>query len=192
LWLFCDGGRLFECVEKQNRGGNWPRRVGTEYCPVAHGCRSDKRSPGIRAAMAGLHPPLKALQSASQKQPPSCSPGCSLEHSLEPQQPKNQPNPPNDMPPSAPQRRPFRPHSTCLYRLVLTRSRCPQLPKANHLLAHLALLVGPARDPLPSPAQQLRKIRWGGGVPPPAPPPAPLRGALARLRPPQNPQEGGV
>jgi hypothetical protein len=44
----------------------------------------------------------------------------------------------------------------------------------------------------PSPAQQLRKNRWGGGVPPPAPPPAPLRGALAGPRPAQNPQEGGV
>jgi hypothetical protein len=30
-----------------------------------------------------------------------------------------------------------------LYQLVLTRSRCPQLPKANHFLAYLALLAGP-------------------------------------------------
>ena len=42
------------------------------------------------------------------------------------QQPENQPTTPNDMPPSAPQRRPFRPHFTYLYRLVLTRSREPE------------------------------------------------------------------
>jgi hypothetical protein len=30
-----------------------------------------------------------------------------------------------------------------LYRLVLTRSRWPELVKANHFLAHLALLVAP-------------------------------------------------
>jgi hypothetical protein len=41
------------------------------------------------------------------------------------QQPENQPTTPNDMHPIAPQRRPFRPHFTYLYRLVLTRSRCP-------------------------------------------------------------------
>jgi hypothetical protein len=29
-----------------------------------------------------------------------------------------------------------------LYQLVLTRSRCPQLPKANNFLAYLALLAG--------------------------------------------------
>jgi hypothetical protein len=56
-----------------------------------------------------------------------------------------------------------------LYRLVLTReiSLCLQLPKANKILAHLALLVG--REAL---------SRWGGGGgPSPAPPsPAPLRG----------------
>ena len=33
--------------------------------------------------------------------------------------------------------------SSSLYQLVLTRSRCPQLPKANHFLAYLALLAGP-------------------------------------------------
>jgi hypothetical protein len=57
-----------------------------------------------------------------------------------------------------------------LYRLVLTRSRCAlQLPKANQLLAHLALLVGPEALALP-PTQQLRKNRRGGGGadPPPA------------------------
>jgi hypothetical protein len=30
-----------------------------------------------------------------------------------------------------------------LYQLVLTGSRCPQLPKANHFLAYSALLAGP-------------------------------------------------
>jgi hypothetical protein len=44
-----------------------------------------------------------------------------------PQQPKNQPTPPNVMRPFAPRRRPFRPHFTYLFRLVLTRSRWPQL-----------------------------------------------------------------
>jgi hypothetical protein len=106
------------------------------------------------------------------------------------QQPENQPTTPNDMPPSAPQRRPFRPHFTYLYRLVLTRSRWPELAKANHFLAHLALLVGPEALSRPATAQNslgrgrsppLRPpppppLRWGGGgggPPPPPPPPAP-------------------
>jgi hypothetical protein len=38
----------------------------------------------------------------------------------------DQPTPPSEMPPIAPQRRPFRPHFTCLYRLVLTRSCEPE------------------------------------------------------------------
>jgi hypothetical protein len=90
------------------------------------------------------------------------------------QQPKNQPNPPNDMPPSAPQRRPFRPHFTYLYRLVLTRSRAPECPKANHFLTHLALLVGP--DTLYRPATAQKSL--GRGRPPPHPRP-PLRRCAA-------------
>ena len=70
-----------------------------------------------------------------------------------PQQPENQPTTPNDMHPIAPQRRPFRPHFTYLYRLVLTRSRWPELAKANHFLAHLALLVGPEALSRPATAQ---------------------------------------
>jgi hypothetical protein len=54
-----------------------------------------------------------------------------------------------------------------LYRLVLTRSRWPQLPKANHFWP-----IWPFwQAQRPSPAQQLRKIRWGGGAPPPLRPP---------------------
>jgi hypothetical protein len=52
------------------------------------------------------------------------------------QQPKNQPTPPNVMHPIAPRRRPFRPHSTYLFRLVLARSRCPSVSQASHFLAH--------------------------------------------------------
>jgi hypothetical protein len=73
-------------------------------------------------------------------------------------------------PPLPPLRRPFRPHFTYFYRLVLTRSRANESRKATHCLAHLG-------RPTRSPAQKLRKIRLGGIVPPPAPPPAPLRGA---------------
>jgi hypothetical protein len=40
-----------------------------------------------------------------------------------------------------------------LYQLVLTRSRCPQLPTANHLLAYLVLLAGPEALSRPATAQ---------------------------------------
>jgi hypothetical protein len=75
-----------------------------------------------------------------------------------------------------------------LFRLVLTRSHCPQLPKVNQFLAHLALLVGPEALSRPTTAQN---SLGRGRSPPCAPPPAPLRGALAGLHPAQNPQEGG-
>ena len=94
-----------------------------------------------------------------------CLQGISLRHSglcsaRRAQQPENQPTTPNDMHPIAPQRRPFRPHFTYLYRLVLTRSRAPECPKANHFSAHLALLVGP--DTLSRPATT---PKFPGGAP---------------------------
>jgi hypothetical protein len=93
----------------------------------------------------------------------------------------------NDMHPIAPQRRPFRPHFTCLYRLVLTRSRCAQLRKANHFLAHLALLVGPEAllvgpEALSRPTTTAHN-RLGGGRPPPCAPPCAAAGRPAGLRP---------
>jgi hypothetical protein len=54
-----------------------------------------------------------------------------------------------------------------LYQLVLTRSRCPQLPKANHFLAYLALLAGPEALSHPVTAQK----SLGRGCPPQRPPP---------------------
>jgi hypothetical protein len=75
------------------------------------------------------------------------------------------------MPPKAPRRRPFRPHFTYLYRLVLTRSRAAECRKANHFLAHLALLVGP--EALSRPATTQNSLGGGGGGPPPPPPPPP-------------------
>jgi hypothetical protein len=104
------------------------------------------------------------------------------------QQPKIQPNPPNDMHPIAPQRRPFRPHFTYLYRLVLTRSRWPELAKANHFLAHLALMVGPEALSRPATAQN----SLGRGRPPPLRlPPAPLRGARLGYAQPESSAFGG-
>jgi hypothetical protein len=86
---------------------------------------------------------------------------------------ENQPTTPNDMPPvSAPQRRPFQPLFTYLYRLVLTRSRAPECPKANHFLAYLALLVGPETLSRPATAQNSLER---GHSPPCAPPGAPAR-----------------
>ena len=95
------------------------------------------------------------------------------------QQPENQPTTPNDMPPSAPQRRPFRPHFTYLYRLVLTRSRAAECRKANHFLAHLALLVGPEALSRPATAQN----SLGRGRSPPCAPPCAAARRAAGLRP---------
>jgi hypothetical protein len=83
------------------------------------------------------------------------------------------------MPPIAPRRRPFRPHFTYLYRLVLNRSRCAQLRKANHFLAHLALLVGPEALSRPATAQN----SLGRGRPPPCAPPSAAARRPAGLRP---------
>jgi hypothetical protein len=70
--------------------------------------------------------------------------------------------------------------SLLFHQLVLAGSRCPQLPKANQLLAYLALLAGPEALSRPATAQN----SLGRGRPPPyPPPPAPLRGALTGLRP---------
>ena len=67
--------------------------------------------------------------------------------------PHNQGTTPSDMHPIAPQRRPFRPHFTYLYRLVLTRSRWPQLADQNRFWAHFALPVpsAPLCSPPPTP-----------------------------------------
>jgi hypothetical protein len=78
----------------------------------------------------------------------------------------------NDMPPIAPRRRPFRPHFTHLYRLVLTRSRASECLKANHFLTYLALLVGPEALSRPATAQNSR----GRGRPPPCAAPRPPAG----------------
>jgi hypothetical protein len=72
-----------------------------------------------------------------------------------------------DMPPIAPQRQPLRPHFMHLYRLVLTRSRASECLKANHFLAHLALLIGPETLSRPATAQN----SLGRGRPPPRAPP---------------------
>jgi hypothetical protein len=90
------------------------------------------------------------------------------------QQPKNQPNPPNDMHAPiaiAPQRRlSFRPNFIHLFRFALTRSRCHQLPKANRVLARLALLVGGRPRDAPLPPSNCAKIALAGATPSPKPP----------------------
>jgi hypothetical protein len=71
-----------------------------------------------------------------------------------------------DMPPIAPRRRPFRPHFTCLYRLVLTRFRWPE--------------VGPEALSRPATAQNSLG-RWGRS--PPCAPPCAAARRPAGLRP---------
>jgi hypothetical protein len=85
------------------------------------------------------------------------------------QQPREQGGPLKEMPPLAPQRRPNSPCFMHLFRRVLTRSRCPQLLKANQLLAHLALLVG--TEALSLPPSNCAKIAGAGAFPPPCAPP---------------------
>jgi hypothetical protein len=82
---------------------------------------------------------------------------CSMLHIS--QQPREQGGPGStgplkEMHPIAPQRRPNSPCFMHLFRLVLTRSRCPQLPKANHFLAYLAVLAGPEALSRPSTEQK--------------------------------------
>jgi hypothetical protein len=93
-----------------------------------------------------------------------------------------------DMPPVAPRRRPFRPHFMHLYRLVLARSRCPQLPKANHFLVHLALLVGPEALSRPATAQK----SLGRGRSPPCAPPCAATRRPGWATPSPKPPRGGV
>jgi hypothetical protein len=87
--------------------------------------------------------------------------------------------------PLSPQRRPFRPHFMHLFRGVLTRSRSAEFRKATHFLAYL---TPPGRPRGPLPPSNCAKIAGAGGVDPPRrPPPAPLRGTWAGLRPAQSP-----
>jgi hypothetical protein len=89
------------------------------------------------------------------------------------QQPREQGGPLKEMHPIAPRRRPNSPCFMHLYRRVLTRSRSPEFPKANQLLAHLALLVGPEALSRPATAQKsppgaaARHLGWA--VPSPKP-----------------------
>jgi hypothetical protein len=92
------------------------------------------------------------------------------------------------MPPSAPQRRPFRPHFTYLYQLVLTRSRASECLKANHFLTHLALLVGPETLSHPATAQK----PLGRGRSPPCAAPCAAARRPGRATPSPKPKRGGL
>jgi hypothetical protein len=70
-------------------------------------------------------------------------------------------------------------HLPLFYRLVLTRSRAAECRKANHFLAHLALLVGPEALSRPATPQTSR----GRGRPPPHAPPCAAARCAAGLRP---------
>jgi hypothetical protein len=95
-----------------------------------------------------------------------------------------------EMPPLAPQRRPNSPCFMHLFRLVLTRSRCPQLAKANQFLAHLALLAGPeALSRRPATAQ--KSLGRGRRPPPCAPPCAAARRPGWATPSPKPPRGGG-
>jgi hypothetical protein len=108
---------------------------------------------------------------------------------LLPQRPPYQGVQRKDMAAVAPRRRPFRPHFMHLFRLVLTRSRAAECRKANHFLAHLALLVGP--EALSRPATAQKSLGRG----PPPPPRPPLRRCAAPwlgYAQPKTPKRGGV
>jgi hypothetical protein len=108
-------------------------------------------------------------------------------NSVKRQQPKNQPTPPNVMHPIAPRRRPFRPHSTCLFRLVLARSRCPSVSQASYFLAHLALLVPPEAlcSPVTSPKFS-KRCPYGAQLAPATGGAPPATFSAAAARPPQQ------
>jgi hypothetical protein len=83
-------------------------------------------------------------------------------------------------PPLPPEDGRFDPTSpTSIDLLVLMRSRCAQLRKANHFLAHLALLVGPEALSRPATAQN----SLGRGRSPPCAPPSAAARRPAGLRP---------
>ena len=90
------------------------------------------------------------------------------------------------MPPIAPRRRPFRPHSTYLFRLVLARSRCPSVSQASHFLAHLALLVPPEALCSPATSPKFSKRCPYGARLAPATGGAPATFSAATARPPQQ------
>jgi hypothetical protein len=70
----------------------------------------------------------------------------------------------NDMPPIAPRRRPFRPHFTYLYRLVLTRSRCA--PPAAQSEPFFGPFGPPGRPRGPLPPSNCAKFAGAGSFPP--------------------------
>jgi hypothetical protein len=81
--------------------------------------------------------------------------------------PHNQGTTPSDMHPIAPRTRPNSHHFTHLYRLVLTRSRWPQLADQNRFWAHFT--PGSPRDPLLP--INCAKFAGAGASPPPCAPP---------------------
>ena len=90
------------------------------------------------------------------------------------------------MHPIAPRRRPFRPHFTYLFRLVLARSRCPSVSQASHFLAHLALLVPPEALCSPATSPKFSKRCPYGARLAPATGGAPATFSAAAARPPQQ------
>ena len=102
------------------------------------------------------------------------------------QQPREQGGPLKEMLPFAPRRRPFRPHFTYLFRLVLARSRCPSVSQASHFLAHLALLVPPEALCSPATSPKFSKRCPYGARLAPATGGAPATFSAAAARPPQQ------
>jgi hypothetical protein len=83
-------------------------------------------------------------------------------------------------------RRPFRPHFTYLFRLVLARSRGPSESQASHFLAHLALLVPPEALCSPATSPKLSKRCPYGARLAPATGGAPATFSAPAARPPQQ------
>jgi hypothetical protein len=157
-------------------GATWPsRHPHQRFSSSPCRCAQSRRVIAQGARWAELTAPGCAL--CGRKSPPRrtlCgwhrrAPKAHLElRWVHPQQGADQPNPPTDMHPIAHQRRPFRPHFMHLLRLVLPRSRSAEFRKANHFLAHFALLVGP--EALSHPATAQKSLGRGGWTPPCAPP----------------------